>query len=158
MREARSGSLIMNTIREQKQSTQGCFKYQTMEIITQSQTTRVCYWYWNCWCKHVMVFLCGKTVQIKRKKNHFRGCLKFRFLQAEFFWWALVCLSDTGWKSGTADCHPRLGEVCCGWWSCYEEQGISDPEAGGWGSHRRISLACTASWNGKLRRECDCWL
>lgn len=36
-----------------------------------------------------MVFLCDKTVQVKGKKYHFRGCLKFWFLQAEFWWpWA----------------------------------------------------------------------
>lgn len=38
-----------------------------------------------------MVFLCDKTVQIKQKRNKFRGRLIFWFLQAEFLWWALGC-------------------------------------------------------------------
>lgn len=34
------------------------------------------------------------------------------------------------WKGRMEDLHPSLGQVGCERWSCYEEQGISNPERG----------------------------
>lgn len=94
-----------------------------------------------------MVFLCDKTVQTKRKEKSFQSMLEILVPPGRI---RLVGpgLPRRCWvKEWSSIMHPRLGGVCCSWWSCCEERRISDPKAGCWASQRRNSLACTATKN-----------